>query len=82
MSDVNLCPTCSAAGLLVCTCDFYRDWPTERPTIRPWMGRNATLFAFGHRTGRTDCARRLWKHLTPEGRQLANQIASEGEDVD
>jgi len=46
------------------------------------MGRNATLFAFGHRSGRTDCARRLWKHLDPEGRQLATVIAAEGADAD
>ncbi|TDK91554.1 hypothetical protein EI067_22915 [Mycobacterium paragordonae] len=77
MTDITACDVCSQAGLLTCTCDYYRDWPTDSPTIRPWMGRNATLFAFGHRSGRTDCARRLWKHLDPEGRQLAAVIAAE-----
>ncbi|KQH76245.1 hypothetical protein AO501_09530 [Mycobacterium gordonae] len=75
---ISECSTCQDNGLLICTCHFYRDWPADGPAIRPWMGRNATLFAFGHRSGRTDCARRLWKHLDPEGRQLAPAIANEG----
>lgn len=79
-NDVNNCPACSEAGLLVCTCDFYRDWPTERPIIRPWLGRRAESFRWGHRSGRRDACRRLWSHLDPDGRQLASVIATEGDD--
>lgn len=82
MIDVNLCPNCSDNGLLVCACDFYRDWPTERPVVRPWLGRRAESFRWGHRSGRTDACRRLWQHLDNEGRQLAAVIAAEGEDAD
>lgn len=79
-TTVESCETCSDAGLLVCSCEFYADWPRV-DKCRPWMGRNATLFAFGHRTGRSDACRRLWSHLDPEGRQLATLIATEGTDA-
>jgi len=65
-----------------CTCEFYRDWPRERPKIRPWLGVRAESFRFGHRMGRSDAARRLWKHLSQEGRTLATAIANEGNDAD
>ncbi|ETZ44218.1 MULTISPECIES: hypothetical protein [Mycobacterium avium complex (MAC)] len=77
MIDEKYCQRC---GFDICTCDYYRDWPTERPVIRPWLGRRAESFRWGHRSGRTDCARRLWPHLTDEGKQLASVIAAEGED--
>jgi len=77
---IESCSACTEAGLLVCTCTYYADWPKERPKIRPWVGRNAEQFRFGHRQGRSDAARRLWKHLTPEGQALAKSIAAEGND--
>ena len=64
------------------TCDFYATWPTPTPAIRPWLGHNGEQFRYGHRAGRSDAARRLWKHLNPEGRQLAAAIANEGSDAD
>ncbi|MCX2929271.1 hypothetical protein ORI20_03220 [Mycobacterium sp. CVI_P3] len=80
MTEHNLCSGCIDSGLLVCTCEFYANWPRQRPTIRPWLGRNAEQFRFGHRAGRSDAARRLWRYLNPEGRQLATAIATEGND--
>ena len=74
------CETCTEAGLLACTCDFYTGWTSETPKIPPWLGVRAESFRFGHRAGRSDAARRLWKHLTPEGKTLATAIANEGDD--
>lgn len=73
---------CRRCGFDTCTCEFYASWPTERQIVRPWLGRRAESFRWGHRTGRADCARRLWPHLTAEGRQLATAIAAEGADAD
>ena len=76
------CSTGRCAIGTVCTCDYYADWPTDRPRIRPWLGVRAESFRWGHRMGRTDACRRLWTHLDGEGRQLAAAIASEGDDAD
>ncbi|MEQ6320598.1 hypothetical protein [Mycobacterium canetti] len=65
-----------------CTCEHYRDWPIDPPRIRPWLGRRAEAFRWGHRTGRRDACRRLWQHLDAAGRQLAAAIADEGSDDD
>ena len=29
------CRECSIAGLIVCTCDYYRDWATTPPAPKP-----------------------------------------------
>ncbi|MCV7311020.1 hypothetical protein [Mycobacterium paraffinicum] len=61
--------------------DEWRPYTPGRRWRHPHLGIKAEGFRWGHRMGRTDCARRLWPHLTDEGRQLAAVIAAEGEDA-
>lgn len=60
--------------------DDWRPYTPGRRWRRPSLGVPATYFRWGHKSGRTDCARRLWPYLSPEGRQLAMAISTEGED--
>lgn len=46
---------------------------------QPVLRRPADFFKWGHRKGRADAIRRLWCHLSDEGRQLAAAIALEGD---
>lgn len=59
------------------------EWRPYRPGLRwrqPHLGIKAEGFRWGHRMGRTDACRRLWCHLTDDGRQLATAIALEGDE--
>lgn len=58
----------------------WRPYMPGRRWRRPHLGIKAEGFRWGHRMGRTDCARRLWPYLSPEGRQLAMAISAEGDD--
>lgn len=86
MDSVNaaqLCKTGRCAYGDNCTCDFYADWPHGKPPRRPRGTRHpGRFFIEGHRAGRGDTCRRLWKHLDEEGRRLATAIATEGQNVD
>ena len=79
VAAVSQCASCTNAGLLVCTCDFYAEWHVAKPQINTWLGREARQFRDGHRAGRVDTLRRVWSHLDTAGRNLAASIAAEGD---
>lgn len=62
--------------------DEWKPYTPGRRWRQPHLGIKAEGFRWGHRMGRTDACRRLWQHLSPEGRQLATAIATEGDDAD
>lgn len=57
----------------------WKPYTPGRRWHRPYLGLKAEGFRWGHRMGRTDACRRLWRHLDDEGRRLAAAIPLEGD---
>lgn len=83
MNEKTECTTGRCAYGTDCTCEFYADWPQEKPPVTPRPPRHpGRFFTLGHHMGRRDTCRRLWQHLDAEGRGLATAIAAEGADAE